>query len=185
MRKKFINTKKNVSKLKKCPNFGALRYTTINLIHLLLLLATVTLLLLKAALRIRIRDPVPFWPQDPGCGRGKKSRSGSRIRDHISRLETIFWVKDTKNSWIRIRMIFNLWYLWLGCSIVQLVARWPAVRQARVRIPARHRREVFPAERKQWRKRREASVNGDGWVCCTKVIMNVPVRGCGCKRINK
>ncbi len=28
-------------------------------------------------LRIWIRDPVPFWPLDPGSGMGKKSRSGS------------------------------------------------------------------------------------------------------------
>jgi hypothetical protein len=37
----------------------------------------------------------------------------------------------------------------IGCSIAQLVARWPATRQARVQIPARHPREVFPAEHKQ------------------------------------
>ncbi len=30
--------------------------------------------------RIRIRDPVPFWPLDPGSGMGKKSRSRSGIR---------------------------------------------------------------------------------------------------------
>ncbi len=34
-------------------------------------------------------------------------------------------------------------YIRLGCSIAQLVARWPAVRQARGQIPARHPREVF------------------------------------------
>jgi hypothetical protein len=34
-------------------------------------------------------------------------------------------------------------------SLVKLVAHWPAVRQARVQIPAGHPREVFPAERKQ------------------------------------
>ncbi len=40
-----------------------------------------------------------------------------------------------------------------GCSVVQLVVRWPAVWQARVQIPARHPKEVFPSERnKQWRK---------------------------------
>ncbi len=50
-----------------------------------------------AVLRIRIRDPVPFWPRDPGSGMGKKqdpdpgSGSGMNIPDHISeRLETIF-----------------------------------------------------------------------------------------------
>ncbi len=40
-----------------------------------------------------------------------------------------------------------------GCSVAQLVVRRPAVWQARVPIPARHPREVFPSERnKQWRK---------------------------------
>jgi hypothetical protein len=28
-------------------------------------------------MRIRIRDPVPFWPLGPGSGMSKKSRSGS------------------------------------------------------------------------------------------------------------
>ncbi len=46
-------------------------------------------------LRIRILDPVPYCPLDPG----KKSGSGSRMNnsDHISEsLETIFWVKILK-----------------------------------------------------------------------------------------
>ncbi len=45
-----------------------------------------------AVLRIRIRDPVPFLPLDPGSGMGKKSGSGSGMNnpDHISEsLETI------------------------------------------------------------------------------------------------
>jgi hypothetical protein len=33
-----------------------------------------------AVLRIRIRDPVPFWPLDPGSGTGRKSASTSGIR---------------------------------------------------------------------------------------------------------
>jgi hypothetical protein len=49
-------------------------------------------------LRIQIRDPVPFWPLDPGSGMGKKQdpdpESGMNIPDHISEsLETIFWFK--------------------------------------------------------------------------------------------
>ncbi len=36
----------------------------------------------------------------------------------------------------------------VGCSVAQLVVRWPAVRQARVQISARHPREVFPTEHK-------------------------------------
>ncbi len=48
-----------------------------------------------------IRDPVPFWPLDPGSGMGF---SGSRISDAGSRilnpyflkgLVTIFWIKST------------------------------------------------------------------------------------------
>jgi hypothetical protein len=35
----------------------------------------------KPVLRIRIRDPVPFSPLDPGSGMGRKSSSGSGIRD--------------------------------------------------------------------------------------------------------
>ncbi len=35
---------------------------------------------------------------------------------------------------------------WLRCGVAQLVARRLAVRQARVRFPARHHREVFPTE---------------------------------------
>ncbi len=34
----------------------------------------------------------------------------------------------------------------LGCIVAQLVARWLAVRQARVRISARHPMEVPPTE---------------------------------------
>ncbi len=34
-----------------------------------------------SVLRIRIRDRVPFWPLDPGSGMGRKSASGSGIRD--------------------------------------------------------------------------------------------------------
>jgi hypothetical protein len=60
----------------------------------------------KAVLRIPIRDPVPFWPLDPGSGMGKKSGSGSagmNNPDHISEsLKTIFLVKILK-SLMRIR----------------------------------------------------------------------------------
>ncbi len=48
---------------------------------------------IQAVLRIRIRDPVPFWPLDPGSGKGKKSWSGSGMNnpDHnLQSLETIF-----------------------------------------------------------------------------------------------
>jgi hypothetical protein len=48
---------------------------------------------------LRIRNPVPFGPLDPGSGMGKISGSGSRMNnpDHITEsLETIFWVKIPK-----------------------------------------------------------------------------------------
>jgi hypothetical protein len=51
---------------------------------------------LDQKLLIRIRDPVPFLPLDPGSGMGKKSKSGSGMNnpDHIAEsLETIFCVK--------------------------------------------------------------------------------------------
>jgi hypothetical protein len=37
-------------------------------------------------------------------------------------------------------------YKYSNCSVAQLVARWLAVRQARVRISARHPMEVPPTE---------------------------------------
>ncbi len=53
-----------------------------------------------SVLRIRIRDPVPFWPLDPGWIKNQDpdpgSESGTNNPDHISdtgSLETIFWVK--------------------------------------------------------------------------------------------
>jgi hypothetical protein len=57
---------------------------------------------MNPVLRIRIRDPVPFSPLDPGSGIVKKIKirfrdpeSGMNIPDHISEsLETIFWVKN-------------------------------------------------------------------------------------------
>ncbi len=50
--------------------------------------------ILVSVLRIRIRDPVPFWPLDPGSGMGKKSGSGSGMNnpDQVSEsLKIIFW----------------------------------------------------------------------------------------------
>ncbi len=43
--------------------------------------------------------------------------------------------------------------------MAQLVARRLAGRQARVRFPARHHREVFPTEQQAMRKWRKASAN--------------------------
>ncbi len=50
------------------------------------------------------------------------------------------------------------------CGVAQLVARRLAVRQARVRISARHHREVPPLSKQAMKKWREASANGDGWM---------------------
>jgi hypothetical protein len=55
----------------------------------------------EPVLRIRIRDPVPFWPLDPGSGMSKKSGSGSGIRDEqpgscLLKLRNQFWVKILK-----------------------------------------------------------------------------------------
>jgi hypothetical protein len=58
----------------------------------------------RGTLVLRIRDPVPFVPLDPGYGMGKKktgsdpgSEFGTNNLDHISEsLETIFWVKILK-----------------------------------------------------------------------------------------
>jgi hypothetical protein len=62
----------------------------------------------QAVLRIRIRDPVPFWPLDPGSGMGRKSASGSGIRDeqpgsYFLELRNHFFGLKYLNSLIRIR----------------------------------------------------------------------------------
>jgi hypothetical protein len=55
-----------------------------------------------SVLRIRIRDPVLFWPLDPGSGMGRKSASGSGIRDEqpgsyfLELQKPFFWVKILK-----------------------------------------------------------------------------------------
>jgi hypothetical protein len=52
---------------------------------------------------LRIRDPVPFWPLDPGSGIGKKS--GFNNPDHTSEqflelkyLNSLIWIRDGKKS---------------------------------------------------------------------------------------
>jgi hypothetical protein len=48
-------------------------------------------------IRIRIRDPVPFRPLDPGWIKNQDPESWINNPDHISEsLETIFWVKILK-----------------------------------------------------------------------------------------
>ncbi len=46
--------------------------------------------------RIRIRDPLPFWPRDPGWVKKSGSGSGMNNPDHTESLETVFWVKILK-----------------------------------------------------------------------------------------
>ncbi len=56
-------------------------------------------------LRIRIRDPVPFWPLDPGSGMGFFPDPGSR--DHILKsFLTIFWVKSSIILWKLAQILF-------------------------------------------------------------------------------
>ncbi len=45
----------------------------------------------------RIRDPVSFWPLDPGCLKNQDPDpgSGKNISEHISELRSNFWVKNT------------------------------------------------------------------------------------------
>jgi hypothetical protein len=53
-----------------------------------------------------IRDPVPFWPLDPGSGMGKNQESdqgsGMNIPDHISESSEIikFFVRIWDPGWI-------------------------------------------------------------------------------------
>jgi hypothetical protein len=61
---------------------------------------------------LRIRDPMPFWPLEPGSGMGKKSGSGYRTYnpDHISKsFQTISWVKGTQEwefFWLRFWILY-------------------------------------------------------------------------------
>ncbi len=61
-----------------------------------------------AVLRIRIRDPVPFWPICPGSGMGRKPVSGSGIRDeqpgsYFLEFRNHFFGLQYSNSLLRIR----------------------------------------------------------------------------------
>ncbi len=61
-----------------------------------------------SSVRIRIRDPVPFWPLDPGSGMSRKSASGSGIQDeqpgsYFLELRNHFLGLKYLNSLMRIR----------------------------------------------------------------------------------
>ncbi len=66
-------------------------------------------------LRIRIRDPVPFWPLEPGSRMGKKSRSGPRDEHPGSYFQELrnnflfFGLKILSLTWIRIRDPESRW----------------------------------------------------------------------------
>ncbi len=60
----------------------------------------------------------------------------------------------------------------LGCSVAQLVVHWPAVRQARVQILARHPGRFFPLSEEAMKKMREAAANEDGWLYSINVTMD-------------
>ncbi len=53
----------------------------------------------RPMLRIRIRDPVPFWPLDPESGMGKKSGSGSGIRDEQPRS----YFRELRNNFLGLK----------------------------------------------------------------------------------
>ncbi len=55
---------------------------------------------IKTVLRIRIRDPVPFWPLDPGSGIGFFQIPDLGSQTHIiESLVTIFWIKCSIILW--------------------------------------------------------------------------------------
>ncbi len=60
----------------------------------------------SAVLRIRIRDPMPFRPLDPGLWKKSGSGSGTRIRDE--KLGSYFR-ELRKKFWVKILKILNLW----------------------------------------------------------------------------
>jgi hypothetical protein len=57
---------------------------------------------------LRIRDPVPFWPLDPGSGMGKKPRSGSGMFVVLRAYKQSFRLKIPKYLMrIRIQNLFD------------------------------------------------------------------------------
>ncbi len=59
-------------------------------------------------LRLRIRDPVPFWPLDPGSGIVFFRISDPGSQTHIfESLITFFWVKSSFLQLLKNKIIFN------------------------------------------------------------------------------
>ncbi len=69
--------------------------------------------LLTAVLRIRIRDPVPFWPLDPGSGIRNRFFPDPGSQDHIFKtFLTIFLVKSSIILWkLAQNFFFSTWKL--------------------------------------------------------------------------
>jgi len=57
-----------------------------------------------AVLRIRIRDPVPFLPLDPGSGMGKKSGSGFRIQNE----QPVSYFRELRNHFFGLKYLNSL-----------------------------------------------------------------------------
>ncbi len=117
-------------------------------------------LLETTVLLIRIRDPVPFWPLDPGFGMVEKSVSRTRmnIPDYF---EKNFWVENTKILWCGsgIRNLFDP-----GSGMEKSDPGWTS----RIRNNAD---EIPKIQNKQLTKRR---VSGWSNVCvCQEPILTV------------
>jgi hypothetical protein len=86
----------------------------------------------------------PTWPGSPGPTCSDQVRRGS------------VWcgVAQYGAAWLSMVRRGSVW-----CGVAQLIARQLAGRQARVRFPARHHREVIPTEPQAMRRWREASAN--------------------------
>jgi hypothetical protein len=74
-------------------------------------------------------------------------------------LEPVFFSVSLQFSAIFLAIFTGVQRGPVGCSVAQMVVRWLAVRQARVRISARHRREVPPTEPAAMKTWRRASAN--------------------------
>ncbi len=77
-------------------------------------------------------------------------RSPSALRVH-------YGISVSHSKWLISSVMVRRGSVW--CGVAQLVARRLAGRQARVRFPARHHREIFPTEPQAMRRWREVSAN--------------------------
>jgi hypothetical protein len=123
-------------------------------------------------IRLRIRTSY-YWiriqeaqkhtdPTDPNPQHWIKIKATGKAAAHKRLMNQLMPRAEDTRQWSNVR----------GCSEALLV-RWPSVWQSRVRISARHPREVFPSEQQAMKKWREASANEGGWIYCMNVIINV------------